>query len=105
MRSLNDRIEAMYARDRLGAWTFVAVLWVVILFVLFMVWQVVPDPAIRTVLAVAAGAVLLFNTASIGAMVKHYREDKDFIYGLDIRHLDAAREMKVEAEKEAAQRA
>jgi hypothetical protein len=98
MRSLNDRIEAMYARNRLGAWTFVAVLWVVILFVLFMVWQVVPDPAIRTVLAVAAGAVLLFNTASIGAMVKHYREDKEFIYGLDIRHLDVAREMKAEAE-------
>lgn len=61
MRSLNDRIEAMYARDRLGAWTFVAVLWVVILFVLFMVWQVVPDPAIRTVLAVAAGAVLIMD--------------------------------------------
>ncbi|ODR98197.1 hypothetical protein AUC69_09765 [Methyloceanibacter superfactus] len=105
MRSLNERIDAMYRRDRLSAWTFVAVLWVVILFVLFMVWQVTPDPAIRLVLAVAAGAVLLFNTASIGAMVKHYREDKEFIYGLDIRHLDAARELRAEASKQSAQEA
>lgn len=105
MRSLNERIDAMYGGDRLGAWTFVAVLWVVILFVLYMVWQVTPDPLIRLVLAVSAGAVLLFNTASIGAMVRHYREDKEFIYGLDIRHLDEARQMRVEAAKEAAQRA
>lgn len=105
MRTLNERIEAMYSRDRLGAWTFVVVLWVVVLFVLYMVWQVTPDPLIRAVLAVSAGAVLLFNTASIGALVKHYSEDKEFIYGLDIRHLDAAREMKTEIAKEQAQKA
>lgn len=104
MRTLNERIDAMYSRDRIGAWTFVGVLWLVILFVLFMVWQVTPDPLIRTVLAVAAGAVLLFNTASIGAMVRHYRQDKEFIYGLDIKHLDAARATQVEL-KEQAQRA
>lgn len=104
MRSLNERIHAMYARDRLGAWTFIGVLWLVVLFVLFMVWQVMPDPLIRTVLAIAAAAVLLFNTASIGAMVRHYREDKDFIYGLDIKHLDAAREAQIDL-KEEAQRA
>jgi hypothetical protein len=101
MRSLNERIDAMYARDRWGAWTFVAVLWVVVLFVLYMVWQAVPDPTIRLVLTVAAGAVLLFNTASIGAMVRHYKEDKAFIYGLDIKHLDAAREAKLDATAEA----
>lgn len=51
MRSLTERIEAMYAMDRMGAWTFVAVLWCTVLFVLYMVWQAVPDPAIRLVLA------------------------------------------------------
>jgi len=105
MRSLNERIETMYRRDRLSAWAFVAVLWAVVLFVLFMVWQVTPDPLIRTVLAVAAGAVLLFNTASIGAMVKHYRGDKDFIYSLDIRHLDEARDLRVAARNQKAQEA
>src|SRR4029078_3354315 len=32
------------------------------------------------------------NTASIRAMVKHYEEDKEFIYSLDIEHLDAMRQ-------------
>jgi len=27
-------------------------------------------------------------------MLKHYREDRDFMYGLDIRFLDAARARK-----------
>ena len=43
---------------------------------------------------IAAAAVLIFNTASIGAMVKHYEDDKEFIYGLDIKHLDAAKQNK-----------
>ena len=105
MRSLTERIEAMYAMDRMGAWTFVAVLWCTVLFVLYMVWQAVPDPTIRLVLSCAAGAVLVFNTASIGAMIRHYKEDKDFIYGLDIKHLDAAREARGEQSRTAAQRA
>ncbi|WP_425283214.1 hypothetical protein [Methyloceanibacter methanicus] len=91
--------------DKLGAWTFVVLLWCVVLFVLFMVWQVVPDQTIRIVLAAAAGAVLVFNTASIGAMVRHYKEDKDFIYGLDIKHLDAAREARAERKSAEVQRA
>ena len=43
---------------------------------------------IKVVLAIAAAAVLMFNTAAIVAMLKHYDDDKEFIYGLDIKHLD-----------------
>ncbi|WP_432634753.1 hypothetical protein [Albidovulum sp.] len=40
----------------------------------------------------AGGAiVLVFNTAAIMAMLRHYREDRDFMYGLDIKFLDEAR--------------
>jgi len=35
--------------------------------------------------------VLLFNTAAILAMLRHYREDRDFMYGLDIKFLDEAK--------------
>jgi len=35
--------------------------------------------------------LLLFNTASITAMIRHYGNDKEHIYGVDIRHLDAGR--------------
>ena len=88
MPDLDQRIEAMYRGDRLGAWALVAFLWISILFVLFMTWPYIPDQTIRIVVAIGAASILIFNTAAIAAMVKHYSEDKEFIYGLDIRHLD-----------------
>ena len=94
MSDLNQRIEAMYQGDKRGAWLLVAFLWIVILFVLFMSWPYIPDNGVRIVVLIAAAAVLIFNTASIAAMVKNYEEDKAFIYGLDIKNLDEARKMK-----------
>jgi len=43
----------------------------------------------REVEFVGAALLLLFNTASIIAMLKHYGQDKAHIYAIDIRHLDA----------------
>jgi hypothetical protein len=91
MSDLNQRIEAMYQSDKRGAWLLVALLWIVILFVLFMSWPYIPDMGVKIVVLIGAAAVLIFNTASISAMISHYAEDKDFIYGLDIQHLDAAK--------------
>ena len=94
MSDLNQRIEAMYLADVRGAWTFVALLWIAVLFVLFMSWPHIPDSGVRIVALIAAAAVLIFNTASITAMVKNYASDKDFIYGLDIKMLDEANKRK-----------
>ncbi|MBA3448314.1 MAG: hypothetical protein H0T56_12035 [Pseudaminobacter sp.] len=91
MSDLDRRIEAMYRSDVRGAWLLIGVLWVTLLFVLFMSWPHIPDSGVRTVVALAAAAVLVFNTAAIRAMVANYAEDKHFIYGLDIQHLDAAK--------------
>ncbi len=91
MPDLNQRIEAMYRRDCFCAWLLVALLWLTVLFVLFMSWPHLPDRMVRVVVLVGAAAVLVFNTASIYALVTHYAEDKHFIYGLDIQQLDAAR--------------
>jgi len=88
MSDLDGRIDAMYQRDKLGAWLLVILLWLATLAVLFLAWPFVPDGRIRIVLAIGAGAVLAFNTASIAAMLSHYAVDKTFIYGLDIRTLD-----------------
>jgi hypothetical protein len=93
-RSLETRIERMHQRDRKGAIAFVVGLWVAVLFVLFTMWPLVGDGTIRIVLAVAGIAVLAFNTAAIVAMLRHYRDDKHFIYGLDIKHLDEMRRRK-----------
>jgi hypothetical protein len=91
MADLKQRIESLYRSDVRGAVIMVVVLWVTILFVLFQTWPFVPDQGIKTVLVIAAAAVLIFNTAAILAMIRNYKVDKDFIYGLDIKHYDANR--------------
>jgi len=91
MSDLKQRIEAMYRRDVLVAWAFVIGLWFAVIFVMIATWNLAPESTLRTILMIGGGCVLLFNTASMGAMVKHYKEDKDFIYGLDIKHLDEMR--------------
>lgn len=94
MSDLNQRIESMYNNDVRGAWILVALLWIVILFVLFMSWPYIPDNGVKLVVTLAAAALLVFNTASVSAMVKNYAADKEFIYGLDIKNLDANRNRK-----------
>jgi len=93
-RSLEARIHRMHQGDRRGALAFVAALWLTVLFALFSVWPLIGDVGIRMVLAIAALLVLAFNTVAILAMLRHYHDDKSFIYGLDIKHLDEMRRRK-----------
>ena len=89
--SLSARTQRMFSRDRTTAWVLVLHLWAVIAYVTFKVDGMVQDGGIRLALYVSALVLVIFNTASIAAMIKHYREDRDHIYGLDIRHLDENR--------------
>ena len=94
MSDLDQRVEDMYRKDVRGAWILLAFLWIVVVFILVMSWQFIPDATVRIVSLLSALAVLVFNTASIAAMVKHYAEDKHFIYALDIKTLDAIKQAK-----------
>ena len=94
MSDLQRRIEALYRSDVRGSALLIVCLWATILFVLIMTWPYIPDSGIKIVVAIAAAAVLIFNTAAILAMINHYKEDKDFIYSLDIKNADAARNRK-----------
>jgi hypothetical protein len=92
--SQDPRIDAMYGRDRIAALIALAILWITIVFVF---WSIGPGSAaggVMAALAIAGGLVLLFNSASILSMVKHYGEDKTNIYGLDLHYLDAKRDQK-----------
>ena len=89
-KDLQARIEAMFALDRLWATGFVIALWIVVLFVMLAVRPYMPQ-SIEIVCWIAAFILVLFNTASITAMIRHYRNDKQHIYSVDIRHLDAGR--------------
>ena len=82
----------MYRSDVRGAWLLLGLLWLVVLFILYMSWNLIPDGTVRIVSVLSALVLLIFNTASILAMVKHYAEDKNFIYGLDIKTLDAIKQ-------------
>ena len=69
----------------------VAALWATYAFVFWKVLPYVGTPEVMYALAISGGIVLLFNTASILAMLQHYSGDKDHIYGLDLHYLDAMR--------------
>ncbi|WP_417550302.1 hypothetical protein [Methylophaga sp.] len=76
------------------AWSDIVLLWLAIGFVLISILSIVEDPFIRAVLIISSALLVIFNTASVAAMTKHYAEDKNFIYELDIKHLDENREAK-----------
>ena len=90
MSDLNQRIEAMHRRDVQVAWAFVVGLWCAMIFVAYTTWDLAPTAGARTLLLIGGAIVLLFNTAAILAMLRHYREDRDFMYGLDIKFMDEA---------------
>ena len=91
MSDLGQRIEVMHKRDAQIAWAFVIGLWLSMIFVAWATWSLAPDGVARILLMVAGIVILVFNTAAIMKMLDHYREDRDFIYGLDIQFLDEAK--------------
>lgn len=91
---LKKRIHKMYIRDCIMAWSDIILLWLAVGFVLISITSILDDPIVRWVMIIASTLLVLFNTASVWAMTRHYAEDKDHIYGLDIKHLDDNRAAK-----------
>ena len=87
---LIDRVDKMYRSDSRAAITLVVVLWLTIFFMIIAVRSYMP-PGVELVCWIAAAVLLLYNTSSIVAMLRHYSEDKAHIYPIDIHHQDAGR--------------
>lgn len=94
MPDISERIATMHRRDQMVAWAFIIGLWCAIIFVAVATWSLAPSSGARILLLIAGAIILIFNTAAIMAMLRHYREDRDFMYGLDIKFLDEARAAK-----------
>ena len=94
--AIRKRIDQMFLRDRRMAQIALLALWVTLGYVYFAMTAQTTDTSVRVALTIGVGAVLVFNSASILAMIRHYEEDTDHIYGLDIRHLDENRASKAE---------
>ena len=88
-QDLSDpRIHKMFSGDRIWAFGAVAVLWAVYAFVFYEISKNASAEGVMLALGISGALVLLFCTASIVAMISHYAEDKEHIYGLDIHYLD-----------------
>lgn len=92
--SNDSRIDRMYSGDRVWALVALLTLWATYVFVMAKVIPLVGSEDVLYVLGAGAGLVLLFNTASILAMLSHYGDDKQNIYGLDLHYLDLANRSK-----------
>jgi ABC-type polysaccharide/polyol phosphate export permease len=84
----DPRIERMHRGDRLWAIVAILVLWLTVLFVFYEILDDAGSGAIIAALVISGGMVLLFNSASIVALLKHYSDDKRHLYGLDLYYLD-----------------
>ena len=80
-------MESMLSRDRIMAYGFVVAMIVVLPFILIAVWDNVPTTGIKVVLLASLAVVLLYNVASMVALVRNYRRDRDFVYRRDVAHL------------------
>lgn len=88
------RVEKMFAGDRIWAFAAIVVLWCLYAFTYWQLSISQSETGVLHALAVAGGLVLLFNTASIAALVVRYENDKDHIYRLDIYYLDEMKRAK-----------
>ncbi|MFZ9257003.1 MAG: hypothetical protein ACO223_09145 [Burkholderiaceae bacterium] len=89
---MQQRAEVMYSRDRWSALLILAVLWASLIYTYIKVPHGFFGTPIGVVLVIAGVLLLVFNTSSILAMLAHYREDRDHIYGQDLRNLDLNRQ-------------
>jgi hypothetical protein len=87
----DSRIASMFSGDRFWSFAAVLLLWLLYAFVFMKVTPYINTPEEFWLLVVGGTLVLLFNTASVIAMVAHLSEARDEIYGLDLRYLDAAK--------------
>jgi RsiW-degrading membrane proteinase PrsW (M82 family) len=84
----DPRIAGMFSGDRMWSLVAVVVLWLLYAFVFYEIKDYAGPSEVIWALIVAGGLVVLFNTASIFAMLFHLSEERDEIYGLDLHYLD-----------------
>lgn len=89
--TMKNRIDRMALVDRIWGIGFAVVLWIVYAFVFTQISPLVENGGVRLAMIVGGVLVLLFNTASITAMLKQYADFKAATYEPDIRHLDEKR--------------
>lgn len=86
-RAVQGQMDTMYQRDRWMAIASVVAMLVVLPFVYIALLNNMPGTGTKVVLAASCLVLLVYNVASMLALVRNYRRDKDFIYRRDVAHL------------------
>jgi hypothetical protein len=86
-RSVQAQMDSMYQRDRWMAIASVVALLVVLPFVFIALLDNMPNTGTKLVLLGSGLVLLLYNVASMLALIRNYKRDKDFIYRRDVAHL------------------
>jgi hypothetical protein len=85
--AVQEQMEVLYRRDRWMAIASVVAMLVVLPFVYIALLDSMPGTGTKVVLAASCVVLLVYNVASMLALVRNYRRDKDFIYRRDVAHL------------------
>jgi uncharacterized membrane protein len=86
-RAVQRQMERMFQRDRWMAIISVVAMLIVLPYVYFALLDNMPGNGTKIVLAASGVVLLVYNVASMLALVRNYRRDKDFIYRRDVAHL------------------
>ncbi|MGQ0658142.1 MAG: hypothetical protein ACT4NU_08625 [Chromatiales bacterium] len=86
--TMQKRVDAMFSGDRLWAIALLVGLWIAVGIVYLGIRSLVTDGSTALALIISALLIVGYNTASVIAMIRHYSHDKNWIYEIDIRHLD-----------------
>ena len=92
--SVRRQMDTMSRHDRWMAWACVVALIIVLPFVFITMWDNMPSTPTKVVLAGSGALLLLYNVASVLALVRNFARDRDFIYRRDVAHLREQRALR-----------
>jgi hypothetical protein len=85
--AVRGEMRGLRRQDRIWAFTWMTALVVVVPFTIIALWNDMPTSGVKTVLVIAGAIVLVYNLASMLALIRDYERDHDFIYRRDVAHL------------------
>ena len=86
-RAVQVQMDTLYKRVRWMAITSVVAMLIVLPYTYIALLDNMPGTGTKVVLAAACLVLLVYNVASMLALVRNYQRDKDFIYRRDVAHL------------------
>ncbi|SCZ81013.1 hypothetical protein [Acidaminobacter hydrogenoformans] len=89
---MEKKIQKLYSTDCVTMMLFLAIFWLLLIYIAFNVIAIVSDPAVKGVIIVAAALIAAFGTASSIAVLVHLRKNQRQIYVEELLSYEHERE-------------